>query len=364
MRSIFLCLLLTFLLTFKSSAQGLEPGFNKQEYIELLKINAMFGDSVFRAKVPPPANSTFLYRSPEVGLENRWDLYLRKDGVGIISIRGTTANKESWMANFYSAMVPAIGSLHLSDTQTFKYHLADNPMAAVHVGWLLSTAYLSQTIVPKMDSLYKTGVKEFIIMGHSQGGAIAYLMTAYLYQLRKENVIAHDIQFKTYCSAGPKPGNLYFAYDYEHETAGGWAYNVVNTADWVPETPVTVQTLHDFNKTNLFAVAPKLIKKQKFPMNWVGKYVFNRLSKPGLKTQRVYEKYLGRYISKQILKQLPAFKVPDYFHSTYFVRTGDYILLYADSAYYKKYPDSESNVFIHHMFQPYLFLAEQLPEKK
>jgi hypothetical protein len=236
-------------------------------------------------------------------------------------------------------------------------------MAAVHIGWLLSTAYLSQTIVPKIDSMYKTGVKRFIITGHSQGGAIAYLMTAYLYQLRKEKVIASDIQFKTYCSAGPKPGNLYFAYDYEHETSGGWAYNVVNTADWVPETPVTVQTLHDFNKTNLFAVAPELIKKQKFPMNWVGKYVFNRLSKPGLKAQRVYEKYLGRYISKQVLKQLPTLKIPDYYHSTYFVRTGDCILLYADSAYYKKYPDSKSNVFIHHLFQPYLFLAEQLPEK-
>lgn len=362
MKSIVLCLLCNVFLFFHGRAQQLKPGFDKQEYIELLKVNAMFGDSVFRTNIPQPAYSKFLYRSPVVGLENCWDLYLRKDGVAIISIRGTTASKESWMANFYSAMVPAVGVLHLSKTDSFSYHLADNPKAAVHVGWLLSTAYLSKTILSKIDSLYRSGIKDFIIMGHSQGGAITYLMTAYLYNLQQGHILPQDIRFKTYCSAGPKPGNLYFAYDYEKITNGGWAYNVVNTADWVPETPVTIQTLYDFNKTNVFAVAPKLIKKQKFPSNWIGKYIFNRLSKPGLKAQRVYEKYLGKYVSKQVQKQLPDLIIPDYYHSTDFVRTGNYILLYADNTYYQKFPDSESNVFIHHLFQAYLYLSEKLPE--
>lgn len=346
----------------KYSCTSASASFDKQEYIELLKVNACFGDTAFRAGIPAPIHSKMVYASPVVGLENKWALYLRDDHVAIISIRGTTGSKESWMANFYSAMVPAVGFLQLNDSTRFNYHLADNPKAAVHVGWLISTAYLSQTIVPKIDSLYAAGIKDFIIMGHSQGGAISYLMTAYLYQLQKEKALPADIRFKTYCSAGPKPGNLYFAYDYELTTRGGWAYNVVNTADWVPETPVTIQTLHDFNTTNLFAVAPELIKKQKFPVNWVGKYVFNRLSKPGLKAQRVYEKYLGKYVSKQVLKQLPAFTVPDYYHSTDFVRTGNYVLLHADSTYYQKYPESKTNVFIHHMFLPYLYLADRLPE--
>lgn len=364
MKHFSLCLLLLFIINCRTKGQVWKPGFDKQEYIELLKVNALFGDSTMRSNIPLPEHSKFLYRSAVVGLENRWELYLRDDHVAIISIRGTTASKESWMANFYSAMVPAIGALQLNDSDKFQYHLADNPKAAVHIGWLISTAYLSKSVVLKMDSLYRTGVKRFIITGHSQGGAIAYLMTAYLYQLKKEGKLAGDIEFKTYCSAGPKPGNLYFAYDYENETRGGWAYNVVNTADWVPETPVTIQTLHDFNKTNIFAIAPDLFKKQKFPKNLLGKYVFNRLSKPGLKAQRVYEKYLGHYVSKQVIKQLPALKIPDYYHSTDFVRTGNYVLLYADSSYYKKYPDSQTNVFIHHLFQPYLYLAERLPESK
>ncbi|HPN72156.1 MAG TPA: hypothetical protein PLZ32_21680, partial [Saprospiraceae bacterium] len=77
--------------------------------------------------------------------------------------------------------------------------------------------------MPKIDSLYKTGTKEFLIMGHSQGGAIAYLMTSYLYNLQQLGQLPIDIKFKTYCSAAPKPGNLYYAYEYEAMTQGGWA---------------------------------------------------------------------------------------------------------------------------------------------
>jgi len=35
-------------------------------------------------------------------------------------------------------------------------------------------------------------------------------------------------------------------------------------------------------------------------------------------------------------------------------------VLYADEAYYAQFPDSPKNLFIHHLFEPYLFLAERL----
>lgn len=359
MKKLFTCIIL--ILTTTAFGRVLKPGFDKGEYLELLKVCARHGSPAYAKKIPEPRHSKFVYRSPEMGLENQWDLYMRDDNVAIVSVRGTTASQTSWLANFYAAMVPAIGELHLNDTLKFKYHLADNPKAGVHIGWLLSTAYLSADIMPKLDSLQKNGVKDIIVMGHSQGGAIAYLLTTYLYQMQKEGKLDKDIRLKTYCSAGPKPGNLYFAYDYERATQGGWAYNVVNTADWVPETPISVQTLNDFNTTNIFAVAPALIKKQKFPMNWVGKYAYNRLSKPTLRAQRRYEKYLGRMVSKQVIKHLPAYITPDYYHSTDYVRTGNYIVLYADSAYYKLFPDSKENVFVHHFFEPYIYLTERLP---
>lgn len=364
MRS-FLLLLLSF--TFSLSCtygQGLRPGFDKAEYIDLLKVCARHGSIEYAKGIGEPEQSTFIYRSPVVGLENQWDLWIRKDKVAIISLRGTTASQISWIANFYAAMVPAIGTLQISKTEKFSYHLADNPKAAVHIGWLVSTAFLSKDILPKIDSVYKAGIKDILIMGHSQGGAIAYLLTSHLYSLRDQGKLPADLRFKTYCSAGPKPGNLYYAHEYAARTQYGWAYNVVNSADWVPETPVSIQTIYDFNNTNAFAVAPKLIKKQKFPMNLVGKYAFNRLKKPPLKAQRKYEKYLGRMVAKPVAKHLPGFVAPEYYPSNDFVRTGNIIVLLADEAYYKRFKDNEENVFIHHLFEPYLYLSHKLPDNK
>jgi len=266
-------LLLIFIIVWEISpspvfAQNLKPYFDKEEYKELLYISAKTNtpDSVV-FKIPAPEHHKRIYRSDVIGLDNRWDLWINDNNpVAVISIRGTTGNAVSSLANLYAAMVPAKGELILSKTDTFKYNLAPDNQAAVHVGWLLSMALLSEDIVPHIDSLYDSGIKDFVLMGHSQGGAINYLLTAYLYSLQKQKVLPGDIRFKTYCSAAPKPGNLFFAYYYESITKS-WAFNVVNSADWVPETPISIQTLADFNETNLFKSAKNEIKKLKFPKN-------------------------------------------------------------------------------------------------
>jgi hypothetical protein len=342
------------------TAQHLKPGFNRDEYIGLMKVSAQFGDSAYAAGIPPPPEYRFVYRSPVVGLVNRWDLWMRDDGVAVISIRGTTSDKVSWLGNFYAAMVPAKGRLQLSKTDSFAYELADNPRAAVHIGWLVSAAFLSKTILPKIDSLYKTGTKEIIIMGHSQGGAIAYLLTAYLYHLQKQHLLAADIRFKTYCSAGPKPGNLYFAYDYEAAAQGGWAYNVVNAADWVPETPVSIQTLDDFNKVNPFIHIRSFIKKQKWPGRWLLSYAYGRMNTPSRKAARNYRKYLGTFVSKSIKKHLPGYDAPDYYQGMDYVRTGAYIVLVPDENYDKMFPQDGKNIFVNHLHAPYIYLAGKL----
>jgi heat shock protein HslJ len=357
-----LLLLLSFLFTghIFLKAQGLQPGFDKAEYIEMLKVSAAFGDSAYVASFPKPQFHKFVYRSPVVGLDNAWDLWIGQRNTAVISLRGTTANSVSWLANFYAAMVPATGELELSNTNSFSYKLADNPRAAVHVGWLVSMAFLSKDILPKMDSLYKSGIKDFIVLGHSQGGAISYLLTAYLYHLQKQGSLPADLRLKTYCSAASKPGNLYFAYDYETLTQNGWAYNIVNSADWVPEVPISIQTINDFNKTNPFVNVKSMLKKQKFPTNLALTYAFNRLDKPTRRAQRNYEKYLGRMTAKMVKKTLTHYNPPDYFPSNDYVRTGNMIVLAGDSAYRKIYADTGKNIFIHHFHQPYLFLAEKL----
>jgi hypothetical protein len=342
-------------------AQPLKPGFDKSECIEMLKIGAKFGDSAYASKIPAPDNFQEIYRSPVIGMDNCWELWTNHRGQGVISLRGTTSSGTSWLANFYAAMVPARGELHLSDSFSFKYDLAENPRAAVHVGWLVCTAFLSRDILPKIDSLYKAGTKDFIITGHSQGGALAFLITSWLYSLQRQNILSADIRFKTYCMAGPKVGNLYFAYDYEAMTQYGWAYNVVNSADWVPEGMFSIQTMNDFNNTNPFNQIRGFIKKQSFPKDLVLKHYYNRMIKPSVKAEERFQKYLGEFLSKYVKKSLPGFVPPVYYNSMAYVRVGNTIVLQADEDYYKLYPDNPEKPFTHHLHQPYLYLAEKLP---
>lgn len=361
-----LIVLLSITIAHTSFAQVLKPGFDKAQYIEMMKISARFGDTNYVKKIPAPNGYDFNYRSPVVGLDNCWDLWVGKSSdamtgkTAVISLRGTTQNSVSWLANFYAAMVPAKGEIHLSDSTIFNYELAADPKAAVHVGWLISTAFLSKSIRHKIDSCYQHGIKEFIIMGHSQGGAIAYLLTSYLAHLQQQQLLPADIHFKTYCSAAPKPGNLYYAYEYETMTQNGWGYNVVNSADWVPETPMSVQTLADFNVTNPFVNAKKMISKQPFTKRIALNYMFNRLDKPTKRAQKNYQKYLGTFTSKMVKAQIPGFEPPAYYNSNNYVRTGSTIVLFADAAYYQIYPDNEKNVFIHHGHPAYLYLTEKL----
>ncbi|SEI62699.1 Lipase (class 3) [Dyadobacter koreensis] len=357
----FLSVSFVFLSICQLSAQNtvLKPGFDKSEYIELMRMHARLYDTT-KNTLPFPVHFNYAYRSPVMGMDNRWDLWVNdKSNVAVINLRGTTVNPVSWLQNFYAAMVPAKGELTLSNTFKFKYHLADNPRAAVHIGWLIGVAFLGTDILPRIDSCYKKGIKNFIIMGHSQGGALTYLMTSHLYNLQKENVIAKDVRFKTYCSAAPKAGNTYYAYEYENMINGGWGINVINGADWVPQTPFSVQTLGDFNTTNPFKDIDAVVKKQKFFTRIALRHAYKQLKKPSEKAQRNYEKYLGGFVSKMVKKTLPEFVSPTYVHTADYVRIGPTITLLGDDEYFRQFPDSQKDVFAHHLLTPYLYLIDK-----
>ncbi len=359
------------LLGFLLIAQGvwgqiLQAGFDKAEYLETLKINQKAHIPLDRWEtdtIPYPQDYNFVYRSPVVAFDNIWDLWVHKEkSLALVSVQGSIQTEASFLANLYAAMIPAKGELQLDKDFLFKYHLSDNDHAAVHVGWFVAMAYLSKSLEPKIDSCYKAGIKNFILTGHSQGGGITFLLNSYLESLKRDGKLPADIRFKTYCSAGPKPGNLFFAYDYERMTAGGWGFNVVSSVDWVPDVPFTVQTVDDFTAVNPFHGAKAMIKKQKFPKNIALKHVYNQMSKPSKKAQKNYEKYLGKMISQAVKKQLPGFVTPEYYKSNYYVRTGTTIVLYPTEEYFKWYsndPDNP-NIWQHHLPKQYLFLAEKL----
>ncbi len=358
-----------FLLHSAAFAQTLQPGFSKAEYLETIKANARVHYDLNKwdslDKIPPSQQYDFIYRSPVVGFENMWDLWVAKNkSTAIIAVRGSVMTQASFLANLYAAMVPAKGVLELEKNKPFHYELANHPNAAVHVGWLIAMAHLVPDIENKIDSCYKKGIRQFILTGHSQGGGITFLLNAYLKHKQVKAGLPKDIVFKTYCSAGPKPGNLFFAYDYEQINYSGWAYNVVNAADWVPDVPFSIQTVNDFTSVNPFRNAKQAIKKMKFPNNLIVKHMYNKMDRPTRRAQKNFEKYLGRMTSKIVKKTLPDFQSPAYYKSNYYVRTGNIISLVPGPDYDRQFNNtaSNTNIWEHHLFGPYLYLTNQLPD--
>ncbi|MBI5372134.1 MAG: lipase family protein [Sphingobacteriales bacterium] len=359
-------LILSFLLAvslFSAGQQKLQPGLDPREYADLLSITfhgSSIPDSLERQKVKDPYQLEFL--SPEMGLLNQWSLYRREDNVGVINIRGTVNKAISWMANFYAPMIPATGSLQLNDSTVFNYQLADNPAAAVHAGWTIALGHLAPGIIEHIRQLYhEKGTREFYVFGHSQGGAIAYLLRSYLYYEQKKGTIPGDISFKTYCSAAPKPGNLYYAYDYDYITRGGWALTVVNASDWVPESPFSIQTIRDFNPVNPLINVKPMLKKQKFLVRTAGGIIYDKLERKTRKAQRKFEKYLGHTLFKTgIRKALPQLKEPVYVHVNNYMRAGTPVVLLPDEGYRQLFPDDKNKAFIHHMFAPYYYLLKKI----
>jgi hypothetical protein len=350
-----------FLIESFAQTTKLKPGFDRDEFLELLKVSSRQGDSLYNPDLPAPDKFQKIYRSSEMGLVNRWDLWVNEDRVACISIRGSILKQVSWLDNFYAAMVPASGSLKLSNDFVFDYHLSDDHRAAVHAGWLIATAFLSRDILPKIDSLYHSGYHDFYIMGHSQGGAISYLLTALLLKKQQSGGIPAEIRFKTYSSAAPKPGNLYFAYDYENMVKGGWALTVINAADWVPQAPVSIQTIKDFVEVNPFTNAREVIRKQPFLKRVVMTKVYNSLDKPSDKAEKKFQKYLGKDLEGYIRRVLPEFESPQYANSNNYVRTGQQIVLYPNEEYFTLFPQDNSSIWINHLFESYLFLTSAYP---
>ncbi len=358
----FIGFFLLFSATAASSQNGkLPPGFNPAEYADLLWL-AFYGisDSLKDQALFKLNSGEYerIFRSAEVGLYNRCEIYLRSDSVVILSLRGTVNKTESWLENFYAGMISATGSLQLSEGYKFDYKLADRPDAMVHTGWTIGTGFLVKEYLPVLEQLLSRGLRDIIVTGHSQGGALSFLNTSFIHYYFKQKY--PDLRLKTYASAAPKPGNLFYAYDFEHLTGNGYAYRVVNTDDWVPESPVSVQGLSDFNPVNPLAGAPATIKKQKWPDRVVMKHVYNKMQKGSAKAAGRYQKYLGEGVGKLVKKSLPGFVPPAYSNGSNYMTAGAPIILRPDEAYKKQFPDDSKNVFVHHMYAPYFFLLKSL----
>ena len=344
----------------KNNAQKMQPGFDPAEYHDVLELGFKYiGDSLLSTNNFTLKKGQYnrLMRSPEVGLMNRVEVYLRSDSVAVVNLRGTINKPVSWLANVYAAMVPATGSLHLNDSTIFNYKLAELPSASVHAGWLVSVGSMAPYIEQQLETLLKRGITNILVVGHSQGGALAILTTSYIYY--KYHALYPAMQLKTYGSAAPKPGNLYYAYDFDHITRDGYGYRIVNSADWVPETPLSSQTSRDFNAVNPITDAKKLFKQQKFFVRLALNHIYNKMKKGSDLATRRYEKYLGHKLYGMVKKTLPQFKEPEYAKTSNYMTAGSPIILMADAQYYEQFPFDGKNVFVNHMYAPYEYLLRQ-----
>jgi hypothetical protein len=350
------------LLPFTVNGQSiLKPGFDPVEYMDVLRIAFTGKDSVKPGQSVPLTARHFDCRSysPEMGLLNQWSFFVSPDHVALVNLRGTIPKLNSWMANFYSAMIPAKGFIQINDSTKFEYKVADAPEATVHLGWMTGLAVLAPSIVDSIRAVHdREGIKDFLIGGHSQGGALTFLVRSYLHYLQVDGKLPADIHFKSYCSAAPKPGNMQYAYDFDFITRDGWSFTVVNAADWVPESPITAQTLKDFNTVNPFVHAPELIKKQKWPVNWYLGGIYRKMNRAANGSRDKLQKYLGGTVNKMVKKALPGYVEPEYANTMNYMRAGTPIVLMPNAEYYSLFPNDDKNPFIHHMFKPYAWLLE------
>ena len=357
-RFYFICLLLLFFGRNNSFAQHLSPDFNPSEYSELLKLAERTRDTPWtKVKSQPPRNCELIYRSEEAGLLNRWDFWKRGDGVGIIVIRGTNGTNTSWLENFYAGMIPAQGAVKLNDSTSVPYKVAEDPKAYVHAGWMLAVAAMGPGMIRKINEYYRQGIHEYIIFGHSQGGAISFLMRSYL---AYADGLPKDIVFKTYASAAPKPGNLYYAYDFDFITRGGWGLRVVNARDWVPETPFSLQTSADFNPVSPFWDIKDRLKKQRWPLRVALRYMYGRLDRPAKRASRRMQRVLGKLAYKRVKKILPGYQQPGFVNSHNYTPAGTPVILYPVKGYDEKFPFDGKNIFLNHMMEPYRWELEQI----
>jgi len=296
------------------------------------------------------------YRSPDLGLSNSWDLWLQGDTLAIVSIRGTVNRPDSWLENFWAAMVPAQGQWQINDSTRFTYRLATDPRAAVHAGWLLGMASIAPDVVHHLHQIYAHGIRQVIITGHSQGGVISYLLAAYLHY-STDPVIADSLQYLVYASAAPRPGNLYFAYDFDHIFQGK-AFHIVNPEDWVPQTPLSVQTLQDMTTVNPFHDVNSLFHQGNWLVRWYLRQQFRKLEKRTRKASSMMTTFFGSKIQKAVKRYLPQLQTPQYVSSTEYVAAGQPIVLKPDSHYFNKAVFNGHNYFVHHALSAYAYLVK------
>jgi len=252
-----------------------------------------------------PAGYKKTYTSGVFGMDNKYQIYKTANNTAVINIRGSTANTLSWLENIYSSMIPAIGKIVIPG-DTFNYCFAKTPEASVHAGYALGIALLSKDILQNIRALNNEGIYTIVITGHSQGGALAHMLRAYLENL-PANILSKSNKFSTYAFANPMVGNKEFADEYKERFSNkGTSFSVINLADFVPKMPLSYSERKLFSADNLSSLI----------FDWKNFNVTQTVEDAAIhhyeKSISGYVKYTGSSLEKKISSEVGQVDMPDY----------------------------------------------------
>ncbi len=348
----------------KKTSSAILPGYDKTELAALIPVmeRAYDASDIGGFKTPEPEGIKQVFRSKVSPLMNRFDVWITKDNKAVIAIRGSIVDPGalSFTAAFYSPMVPATGKIKMSDTKTFEYKLAELPGAAVHLGMLLGLGHISDELVSQIKEQYGKGVRDFILLGHSQGSGIGFLATSYIRYLQKDGKLPADFRLKTYLIAAPKVGNREYAYDYQKITNGGWALAVNSILDWVPCIGLTFQAAIDFPKISPFYDMKGFMASINFIAGPKFDATYNQFLALGPALTKQMLTIIHENVYPRVIKAMPGYVEPALLGSFDFERSGDLVPLFPDDGYYKVFPQDTVHfqAWENHSVYPYYLLVK------
>lgn len=313
------CLLfgLLFLISSTSFAQ-LREGFDPDEVKDLIAMcNSYTFQNLYGSDAAiAPKNYKKTFTSPVIGMDNKFQVYT-KDKVGVINFRGSTNQITSWVENMYSAMIPAKGVIVL-DKQKKPYCFAKDTAAAVHAGYALAAVLLSPTILDQIKQLNQQGIYNILITGHSQGGALANIVRAYLENL-PEGTLSPKNVYKTYAFANPMCGNESFANEYHvRYCENNMSYSIINPADLVPSMP-----MHYQEKGKILSaerLKSWVFGKESLDIRKIGMEMLVRKFEKSLKN---YVNSSNRLIEKMVSMSYGSVDMPDYIRDINYFQVGN-----------------------------------------
>jgi hypothetical protein len=162
-------------------------------------------------------------------------IYSADRSIALISIKGTSTVNDA---------IADLNFIKKKTSKLFSSTTIGEDAGEIHRGFLKKTRMLLENADGVLSIIRKKSLKKLFIVGHSLGGAEAFLLTYYV------NRMYPHIQVVTTTVGAPKVGNLEFkrSYDFHQKSTNSVTYRIYDSKDPVPRQPTggTAKILNKF----------------------------------------------------------------------------------------------------------------------